>query len=175
MSAHLRDPLLARLTSVVMRDGKRHSALRIIDEALWVLKRDMNVAEPVEFVRRAVDNAKPLVELRRHKAAGRVIQVPTPCRPRRQEGLALRFIRYVLGRASATATGWERARPFTDWGLLFLFLCRDAFRSRSENGSGLRLARELADLEAKTGKAYKKREELHKQAEANRAYSHFLR
>jgi small subunit ribosomal protein S7 len=51
----------------------------------------------------------------------------------------------------------------------------DAFRSRKEHGSGLKLARELADLESKTGKAYKRREELHKQAEANRAYSHFLR
>jgi small subunit ribosomal protein S7 len=54
-------------------------------------------------------------------------------------------------------------------------LRRDAFRSRSEQGSGLKLARELADLEARTGKAFKRREELHKQAEANRAYSHFLR
>lgn len=61
---------------------------------------------------------------------------------------------------------------------IFQFFCvidRDAFRQRDEYGSGLRLALELTDLESKTGKAYKKREEIHKLAEVNRAYSHFLR
>jgi ribosomal protein S7 len=102
MSAHLRDPVIARLTNIVMMHGKKHAALRIIDDCLWILKRDMAVAEPVEFVKRAIDNAKPLVELKRHKAAGRVIQVPAPCLPRRQEGLALRFVRCAspLGRCA---------------------------------------------------------------------------
>lgn len=144
MAAHLRDPVISRLVNVVMRDGKKHAALNILDDCFWILKRDMAVADPVAFTLRAVDNAKPLVELKKHKAAGRTIQVPAPCRPRRQEGLALRFI-------------------------------RDAFRSRKEHGSGLKLARELADLEAKTGTAFRRREEMHKLAEANRAYSHFLR
>jgi small subunit ribosomal protein S7 len=93
MSVHLRDPVISRLTNIVMKDGKKHAALNIIDECFWILKRDMNVREPLEFVKRAIDNAKPLVELKRHKAAGRTIQVPAPCQPRRQEGLALRFIR----------------------------------------------------------------------------------
>lgn len=78
-------------------------------------------------------------------------------------------------------------RYVTDWAALlssvvhlldfmrYLFTCSDAFRDRKEHGSGLRLARELVDLEAKTGKAYRKREELHRQAEANRAFAHFLR
>lgn len=93
MSAHVRDPVIARLTSIIMRDGKKHSALRIIDEALWIVKTESGAPDALSFVKRAIDNAKPLVELRRHKAAGRNIQVPAPCRPRRQEGLALRFIR----------------------------------------------------------------------------------
>jgi small subunit ribosomal protein S7 len=52
---------------------------------------------------------------------------------------------------------------------------RDAFRARKELGSGLKLARELADLEGKSGAAFKRREDMHRLAEANRAYSHFLR
>jgi small subunit ribosomal protein S7 len=93
MSAHLRDPVIARLVNIVMKDGKKHAALRIVDDCLWIIKRDNAVQEPVEFVRRAIDNAKPLVELRRYKSGGRSLQVPTPCGPHRQEGLALRFIR----------------------------------------------------------------------------------
>jgi small subunit ribosomal protein S7 len=144
MSAHLRDPVISRLVNIVMMHGKKHAALRIVDECLWILKRDVGVAAPVDFVKRAIDNAKPLVELRRYKAGGRNLQVPAPCRPHRQEGLALRFI-------------------------------RDAFRDRKEHGSGLKLAREIAELESRSGKAFRRREEIHKLAEANRAYSHFLR
>lgn len=95
MSAHLRDPVISRLVNIIMKHGKKHSALRIVDDCMWILKRDFGVAVPVEFVKRAIDHAKPLVELRRHKAGGRTLQVPAPCMPRRQEGLALRFIRLV--------------------------------------------------------------------------------
>ena len=54
-------------------------------------------------------------------------------------------------------------------------LDRDAFRERKENGSPARLARELVDLDNETGRAYRRRDELHRRAEANRAFAHFLR
>lgn len=127
-----------------MKDGKKHSALRIIDDALVHLRVKHNVADPVTFTKQAIDKAKPLVELRRYKASGRALQIPAPCSPARQESLATRFI-------------------------------RDAFRLRKERGSGLRLAAELHDLGNGTGGAFKRREEMHKKAEANRAFAHFVR
>lgn len=52
----------------------------------------------------------------------------------------------------------------------------DAFRDRKEKtSSGLRLAAELVDLDQRKGKAYKRRDDLHKRAEQNRAFAHFLR
>lgn len=93
MSAHTRDPVIARLVNVIMKHGKKHAALKIVDDCLWILRREKNVVDPVTFVKRAIDNAKPLVELRKYKAGGRSIHVPAPCRSHRQEGLALRYIR----------------------------------------------------------------------------------
>lgn len=63
---------------------------------------------------------------------------------------------------------------FTVFCMLFARNCSDAFRERNERGAGLRLASELVDLEKKTGRAWKRREELHRRAEQNRAFAHFI-
>lgn len=95
MSLYVRDAVVSRLVRAIMRDGKKHSALRIVDESLAILRKDFSVERPVDFLKRAVENAKPLVELKKMKASGRALQVPSPCQPGRQESLAMRFIRYV--------------------------------------------------------------------------------
>lgn len=93
MSLHQFDPVISKLTRVIMKDGKKHAALRIIDTCFSVLRSDYNVADPAAFTRGAVEAAMPIVELRKYTVGGRTLQVPTPCRPHRQQSLALRFIR----------------------------------------------------------------------------------
>lgn len=144
MSLHLQNPVISKLARIIMKDGKMHCALRILDDCFVHLRSKHGVENPAEFTVRAIDIAKPVVELRKYKVSGRSLQVPTPCRPRRQESLAMRFL-------------------------------RDAFRDRKENGAGIRLANELVELEQKTGRTWKTREELHKRAEQNRSFAHFVR
>ena len=96
MSLHVSDPLIARLVRVIMKDGKKHAALRIVDESVRILRRDYGVERPSSFIRDAIENAKPLVEVRKYRVSGRAIQVPAPCSPARSESIALRNLRCVI-------------------------------------------------------------------------------
>lgn len=59
---------------------------------------------------------------------------------------------------------------------MFVCVCpSDSFRERKEHGSALKLANELIDLDKRTGGTYRRRDELHKKAEQNRGFAHFLR
>lgn len=144
MSLHQTDRVVSKLTRVIMQHGKKHAALRIIDDCFVQLRAKHAVEDPASFTRAAIDLAKPVVETRKYIVSGRTLHIPTPCRPHRQESLALRFI-------------------------------RDAFRARSEHGSGLRLANELVDLNKRSGAAFRMRDELHRKAEANRAFAHYVK
>lgn len=168
MSLHLNDPHIHKLVRMIMQDGKKHAALRIVDTAFKHLRQKHDIADPRIFTLRAMENAKPVVETRKYKAGGRSLQVPIPCREQRQESLATRFIRYVSTLMIALGFG-------SDLFLWFLLFDRDAFRQRKELGSGIRLAEELVDLEAKKGKAFQMREEVHRLAERNRTYAHYVR
>ncbi|PXF41996.1 30S ribosomal protein S7 [Gracilariopsis chorda] len=144
MSLHLSDPIVHKLVRMIMKHGKKHAALKIVDDAFHILRSKHNVGSPIALFHRAVANAAPVVETRGYKASGRTVHVPLPCGPKRSQSLAMRFI-------------------------------RDAFRERKENGGGLKLANELFALEKRQGGAYSRREEMHKRAEANRAFAHFAR
>lgn len=93
MSLHLRDPAIAKLARVIMKDGKMHASLRIIDTCFEHLRVAHNIQHPAAFTKRALRNARPVVELRKYKVSGRALQIPVPCRPARQESLAVRFVR----------------------------------------------------------------------------------
>lgn len=93
MSLYLRDPVIGRLVNMIMYDGKKHVAEKIVDKSMWILKRDHRVEDPLNYVKTAIENAKPLVDLRKFRLGGKSIRVPSPCRPERQQSLALRFIR----------------------------------------------------------------------------------
>lgn len=95
MSLHQQNMLIARLTRIIMKDGKKHCALKIIDDCFSILRKDHNISNPVQFTEVAIDNAKPIVELMKYKVSGRSLQIPIACRPNRQESIALRFLRYV--------------------------------------------------------------------------------
>lgn len=144
MSLHLHDPQLHALARMLMRDGKKHASLRIIDVALRTLRETHGISDAVGFAHTSMELAKPLIEVRKHRVSGRTLLVPTPCSQKRQTSLGLRFI-------------------------------RDAFRQRKELGGGKRLAAELMDIANGRGAAWKRREELHRSAEANRAFAHYSR
>eukprot|EP00186_Timspurckia_oligopyrenoides_P002716 CAMPEP_0182441218 /NCGR_PEP_ID=MMETSP1172-20130603/174_1 /TAXON_ID=708627 /ORGANISM="Timspurckia oligopyrenoides, Strain CCMP3278" /LENGTH=115 /DNA_ID=CAMNT_0024635391 /DNA_START=140 /DNA_END=487 /DNA_ORIENTATION=+ len=70
--------------------------MKIVDGALMILKREHKIQDPVQFVYHAVEQAKPLIENFSMVVAGRRVPVPRPVYPKRQEGLALRYIRDAM-------------------------------------------------------------------------------
>lgn len=133
--------LLARFINVVMRRGKKSVAERIVYGALDRVgartKRD-----PLEIFNQALDNVRPLVEVKSRRVGGATYQVPVEVRPVRQAALAMRWV-------------------------------VEAARARAGHSAGDRLAAELLDAAEKRGNAVKKREDAHRMAEANKAFSHY--
>ncbi|MFQ5756535.1 MAG: 30S ribosomal protein S7 [Acidiferrobacterales bacterium] len=132
---------LAKFINVVMRRGKKSVAEKIVYGALdRVAERTKK--NPVEVFTQALDNVRPLVEVKSRRVGGATYQVPVEVRPVRQMALAMRWM-------------------------------VDAARARSGRSTGDRLAAELLDAAEKRGNAVKKREDAHRMAEANKAFSHY--
>jgi len=133
--------LLAKFISMLMEDGKKSVAERIIYGALdqVVAKKS---AEPLELLDTAMENVRPMVEVKSRRVGGATYQVPVEVRPSRRNTLAMRWL-------------------------------IDAARKRSEKSMALRLAGELMDASESRGTAVKKREDTHRMAEANKAFSHY--
>ncbi len=132
---------LAKFINVVMLDGKKSVAERIVYGALEVVASKTRES-PVEVFTRALDNVRPLVEVKSRRVGGATYQVPVEVRPSRRTALAMRWL-------------------------------VDAARKRGEKSMGLRLANELMEAAANRGTAVKKREDTHRMAEANKAFSHY--
>ena len=98
--------------------------------------------EPLEVFNTAINNVKPVVEVKSRRVGGANYQVPVEVRPVRRMALAMRWV-------------------------------REAAKKRGEKSMDLRLAGELLDAAEGRGGAMKKREEIHRMAEANKAFSHF--
>jgi small subunit ribosomal protein S7 len=133
--------LLAKFINVVMRRGKKAVAERIVYGALDRVA-DRTKKEALEVFNQALDNVRPLVEVKSRRVGGATYQVPVEVRPVRQAALAMRWM-------------------------------VDAARARSGRSAGERLAGELLDAAEKRGNAVKKREDAHRMAEANKAFSHY--
>ena len=98
--------------------------------------------EPLEVFLKALDNVKPVVEVKSRRVGGATYQVPVEIRDARREALAMRWI-------------------------------IEAARKRSGHGMADTLSAELLDAFNNTGTAFKKKEDTHKMAEANKAFAHF--
>lgn len=135
------DGTLAKFINVLMLDGKKSVAERIVYGALdQVAGRTRE--NPVEVFGRALDNVRPVVEVKSRRVGGATYQVPVEVRPRRRTALAMRWL-------------------------------VDAARRRGEKSMGMRLANELMEAADNRGTAVKKREDTHRMAEANKAFSHY--
>jgi small subunit ribosomal protein S7 len=135
------DILITRFMNVVMGDGKKHVAEKIVYGAFEVISNRTR-EDPVLVFRRAVDNTKPMVEVKSRRVGGSTYQVPVEVRPERQQALALRWL-------------IEHAR-------------KRAGKSMEE-----KLANELIEASHARGGAIKKKEDVHRMAEANKAFAHY--
>ena len=133
--------MLAKFINMVMKSGKKSVAEKIIYGALDQIA-DKNKGDPLEVLDKALDNVRPMVEVKSRRVGGATYQVPIEVRPVRRTTLAMRWV-------------------------------LDASRKRGEKSMPLRLAGELLDAAENRGAAVKKREDTHRMAEANKAFSHF--
>ena len=133
--------LLAKFINMVMVDGKKSVAEKILYGALDQVAKK-RTGEPMELLEGALENVRPLVEVKSRRVGGATYQVPVEVRPNRRNSLAMRWL-------------------------------IDASRKRSEKSMAMRLAGELLDASENKGAAVKKKDDTHRMAEANKAFSHY--
>ena len=133
--------ILAKFINAVMEDGKKSVAERIVYGALDQVASKRG-GDPLETLETALDNVRPVVEVKSRRVGGATYQVPVEVRPLRRNSLAMRWI-------------------------------IDSARKRSEKSMANRLAGELLDAVDSKGAAVKKKEDTHRMAEANKAFSHY--
>ncbi len=133
--------LLAKFINVIMLDGKKSTAEKIIYGALDIAS-DKSGKDHLVILEEALDNVRPSVEVKSRRVGGSTYQVPCEVRPVRRNALGMRWL-------------------------------VEAARKRGEKSMAQRLASELVDAAANKGSAVKKREDVHKMAEANKAFAHY--
>jgi small subunit ribosomal protein S7 len=136
--------MLAKFMNVVMKDGKKSAAERIIYGAIDRIseKTGKKGTEAIDVLSAALDNVKPVVEVKSRRVGGATYQVPVEVRATRRQTLAMRWV-------------------------------IEAARDRSEKSMAFRLAHELMDAAENRGAAVRKREDTHRMAEANKAFAHY--
>lgn len=137
------DAMVSKLINRLMRDGKRSIASRQVYGAFEILSQEK--LDPMKVFADAFENIKPTMEVRARRVGGAAYQVPMQVRGRRKESLAIRWL-------VSTAR----------------------LRSNSEYHTfAEKLAAELKDAANGEGGAVKKRQEIERIADANRAFAHF--
>ncbi|RQR53367.1 30S ribosomal protein S7 [Burkholderia sp. Bp9126] len=132
---------VAKFMNMLMLSGKKSVAERIVYGAFEQIQTKGG-KDPLEVFTVALNNVKPVVEVKSRRVGGANYQVPVEVRPSRRMALAMRWL-------------------------------REAAKKRSEKSMARRLAGELSEAAEGRGGAMKKRDEVHRMAEANRAFSHF--
>ena len=142
----LPDPLygtedVTKFINVLMLSGKKAVAERMLYGAFDTITTKSG-KDPLEVFGLALNNARPMVEVKSRRVGGANYQVPVEVRPVRRMALAMRWL-------------------------------REAAKKRGEKSMGLRLANELLEAAENRGGAVKRRDEVHRMAEANKAFAHF--
>jgi len=98
------DRTVAKLINIIMLDGKKSTAERALYRALDLVAQRAN-EEPVKVLKKALDNIKPMLEVKSRRVGGSTYQVPIEVRPERRSSLAMRWLmRYANARSEKTAT-----------------------------------------------------------------------
>jgi small subunit ribosomal protein S7 len=134
--------LVSKFINTLMWDGKKSVAQKVFYDAMDIISEKMKDIRSLDVFETAVNNVKPLLEVRSRRIGGASYQIPMQVRPARQQSLAFRWITQS---------------------------------ARSKKGSAFceRLAAELIDAYNGHGGAMTTRENMHRMAEANKAFAHF--
>ena len=133
--------LVAKFVNSLMKKGKKSTAESILYGAFDIIEKRAK-DQPLAVFEKAIDNVKPIIEVRSRRVGGATYQVPTEVAPGRRQALAFRWI---IGNSM----------------------------SRAEKTMREKLAGELMDAAQNRGASVKKREDVHKMAEANKAFAHY--
>ena len=133
--------LVQKFINSMMWDGKRSNAQRIFYGAMEQIAQKSN-DDPLKVFKKAIENVKPMLEVKTRRVGGANYQVPIEVNPFRRQSLAIR------------------------WLLLYA-------RTRSGRTMTDKLAEELLDASNARGGAMKKKEDVHRMAEANKAFAHY--
>ncbi|HSA60578.1 MAG TPA: 30S ribosomal protein S7 [bacterium] len=136
-----KDKLVSKLVNKIMLDGKKPAAESVVYHAFNLIS-EKSKDDPLKIFKEALENIKPLLEVRSRRVGGATYQVPMEVRSERRVSLGLR------------------------WLVLFA-------RERGEKSMEEKLAGEILDAQQKRGGSIKKREDVHRMAEANRAFAHY--
>ena len=133
--------LVNKFVNSMMWDGKKSTAQGIFYESMKKLEQKGG-DEALKLFKKAVENVKPLLEVKTRRVGGANYQVPVEVRPVRRQALAMRWL-------------------------------KESARKRGEKSMAARLANELLEAAEGRGGAMKKRDEVHRMAEANKAFAHY--
>ncbi len=136
------DLTLAKFINIVMQDGKKSVAEKIVYGALGEVSERRKTDDVLPLFNEALEAISPMVEVKSRRVGGATYQVPIEVRADRRMALAMRWL-------------------------------VDASQRRNEKTMRLRLAGEIVDACEGRGAAVKKREDTHRMAEANKAFSHY--
>jgi small subunit ribosomal protein S7 len=134
--------LVSKFINCLMWDGKKSAAQRVFYDAMDIIEQKVKDASPLEVFEKAVENVKPMVEVRSKRVGGANYQVPMQVNRKRQLSLGIRWI-------------------------------LDAVRGGKGSPTAQRLAGELMAAWKKEGAAMTTRENVHRMADANKAFAHF--
>jgi len=134
--------LVSKFVNCLMWDGKKSVAQRVFYDAMDIISKKVKDSEALEVFEKAVNNAKPMIEVRSKRIGGASYQVPMQVSSKRQQSLAFRWI--------IQAARGKKGKPMCE-----------------------RLASELIDAYNGHGGAMTIRENIHRMAEANKAFAHF--
>lgn len=134
--------LVSKFINCLMHEGKKSVAQKVFYDAMEKIAKKVSKEEPLKVFETAVNNVKPMIEVRSKRVGGASYQVPMQVSAKRQQSLSFRWI---LQSARA-----KKGKPMYE-----------------------RLAEELIDAYNKQGGAMTTRENVHRMAEANKAFAHF--
>jgi small subunit ribosomal protein S7 len=135
------NPLVTQLINKILLNGKKSLSERIVYHSLELIS-ERTANDPVITLKKAVENVRPMLEVRSRRVGGATYQVPVEVRPPRGTTLALRWL-------------------------------VNFSRQRKEHSMAERLVGEIMDASQGNGVSVKRREDMHKMAEANRAFAHY--
>lgn len=135
------DVVVAKFITSLLRSGKKSVAEGIFYDCVDVIQSRTGESGLALF-KKALENVKPLLEVKSRRVGGATYQVPIEVNPARRQSLASRWL-------------------------------IDSAKKRSEHSMAERLAAEVIEASNGRGSAMKKREDVHKMAEANKAFAHY--